>query len=106
MTKKYKSEALAAFHESMQGLHDIGIVPAKTMRRFDASCLAPIEDMKPEEIVEVRNKAGVSQAVFARYLRVSLGTVSKWERGEKHPSGPAITLLNIIKRKGLESIYA
>lgn len=104
MTKKYKSQALAALHESMQGLHDIGLVDARTMRKFDLSCLTPIESMTPEEIAATRMKEGVSQNVFAHYLNVSVGSVSKWERGEKHPSGPALKLLALVRRKGLEAI--
>ena len=104
MPKKYKSEALAALHESMSGLHDLGIIPAKTMREFDVSCLVKVEAMPPKKIVEVRVNAGVSQAVFAKYLTVTTGTVSKWESGKKHPSGPALKLLDLIKRKGLEAI--
>jgi putative transcriptional regulator len=45
MPKKYKSEALAALHESMSGLHDIGIIPVKTMRTFDESCLTAVKAM-------------------------------------------------------------
>jgi putative transcriptional regulator len=104
MTKQYKSKALAALHESMQGLHDIGLVDTTTMRKFDDSCLTPIESMTPDEIAKMRNNAGVSQNVFAHYLNVSVGSVSKWERGEKNPSGPALKLLSLVKRKGLEAI--
>jgi putative transcriptional regulator len=104
MPKKYKSEAFAALHESMSGLHGLGLIPAKTMREFDASCLAPVEALSPAKIVEIRNKAGVSQGIFAKYLTVTAGTVSKWESGKKHPSGPALKLLDLVKRKGLEAI--
>lgn len=104
MTKRYKSPALAALHESMQGLHNIGLVDAKSMRKFDQSCLTPIENMAPEEIVAMRTREGVSQNVFAHYLNVSAGSVSKWERGEKHPSGPALKLLALVKKKGLQAI--
>jgi len=104
MTKRYKSNALAALHESIQDLHEIGIVDKKTMRKFDSSCLTAVGDMEPDEIVAVRNKSGVSQAVFARYLNVSVGIVSKWERGEKHPRGTALKLLTLVKKKGLEAI--
>jgi len=102
--KRYKSPALAALHETMQGLNDIGLVNNQTMRRFDESCLTPIEQMTPEEIAEMRNREGVSQGVFAHYLNVSVGSVSKWERGEKHPSGSSLKLLNLVKQKGLDAI--
>ncbi len=104
MSRKYKSEALAALHESLSDLHDIGVIPTKTMREFDKSCLVEVKTMPPDQIMKVRTKAGVSQAVFAKYLTVTTGTVSKWESGKKHPSGPALKLLDLVKRKGLEAI--
>lgn len=100
MSKKYKSEALAALHESLSDLHDIGVVTAKTMREFDASCLAPVPVLSPAKIAEIRNKVGVSQGIFAKYLTVTTGTVSKWESGKKHPSGPALKLLDLVKQIG------
>ncbi|MBV8359086.1 MAG: helix-turn-helix domain-containing protein, partial [Deltaproteobacteria bacterium] len=48
--------------------------------------------------------AHLSQAVFARYLNLTVGYVSQLERGTKRPSGPALALLNIIRRKGIEAI--
>jgi DNA-binding transcriptional regulator YiaG len=48
--------------------------------------------------------SGLSQAVFARYLNLTVGYVSQLERGAKRPSGPALVLLNIIRRKGIEAI--
>jgi putative transcriptional regulator len=58
----------------------------------------------PREIVAIREAARMSQAVFARLLDVSTGTLSKWERGELRPRGPAGRLLHIVKRKGIEAI--
>jgi putative transcriptional regulator len=34
----------------------------------------------------------------------TLDSVSKLERGEKRPSGPALVLLDVIRRKGIEAI--
>jgi putative transcriptional regulator len=42
--------------------------------------------------------------VFARYLNVSKNLVSDWERGKKKPGGPALRLLSIVQRKGLEAV--
>ncbi len=104
MKKKYRTDALAAAHETAAGLHRIGLVDTKTMRDFDASCLTPVEEFSPEEIVQLRKKAGVSQAVFASYLNVTVGLISQWERGEKRPQGPSLKLLTLVREKGLDAI--
>ena len=74
------------------------------MREFDASCLTAIEPLSATEIAAIRKRAGVSQAVFARYLNVKPKLVSEWERGEKRPSGPSLKLLSIVKSRGLDAI--
>ena len=74
------------------------------MRDFDASCLTSVEKLSAQEIVALRKKAGVSQAVFASYLNVTVGLVSQWERGEKHPRVPSLKLLALVKMKGLDAI--
>jgi len=60
--------------------------------------------MTPEEIRALRENARLSQAVFARYLQLTTGYVSQLERGAKRPSGPALVLLDLIRRKGIEAI--
>jgi putative transcriptional regulator len=104
MTKTYRSEALAAVHEMMEGLHDAGSIDKQTMREFDEACLTPARMLAPEEIRSIREAERVSQPVFARYLNVSRNLVSDWERGAKRPGGPALRLLSIIQRKGLEAV--
>ena len=102
--KKYRSEIAAAMHESMSDLHEMGLVDNKTMRHFDKTCLTTVKPMSPDEIAKVREDAGVSQSVFANYLNVSPGAISKWERGEKKPQGPSLKLLTLVQQKGLQSI--
>ncbi len=104
MAKKYQSDALEALHETAQGLHRIGLIDAKTMRDFDASCLTSVEKLSAKEIAEVRKKEGGSQAVFAKYLNVTTGLVSQWERGEKQPRGASLKLLSLVQKKGLDAI--
>jgi putative transcriptional regulator len=60
--------------------------------------------LSPKEIRALRVGAHLSQAVFARFLNLSVGYVSQLERGEKRPTGAALALLNVIKRKGIEAI--
>ena len=57
-----------------------------------------------KEIRAMREKANLSQAVFARYLKLTTGYVSQLERGAKRPTGPALVLLDVIRRKGIEAI--
>ena len=45
-----------------------------------------------------RLKAGLTQQEFARVTGASLGTVRKWERGERSPSGAARMLVRILAR--------
>jgi putative transcriptional regulator len=104
MPKKYRSDALAAIHETMEALHEVGALDRQTMREFDETCLTPIEVMLPEQIKALRIREHISQPVFARYLNVSKNLVSDWERGVKKPGGPALRLLTVIQHKGLMSI--
>jgi putative transcriptional regulator len=57
-----------------------------------------------KEIRAMRQKANLSQAVFAQYLKLTVGYVSQLERGAKRPTGPALVLLDVIRRKGIEAI--
>ena len=92
---------MAAIHEMMTDLHDGGVIDKKTMRRFDEACLTPVRPLKPKEIKAIRERERVSQSVFANYLNVTSSLVSKWERGEKRPSGPSLKLLTLVEKNGL-----
>ena len=92
---------MAAIHETMQALRDVGAIDKKTMRRFDVACLTPIRRLKPKQIKAIRERERVSQSVFANYLNVTSSLVSKWERGEKRPSGPSLKLLSLVEKNGL-----
>lgn len=104
MTRIYKSEAMAAVHEMMEGFHQSGAIGKQTMREFDEACLAPTPALSPGEIRAIREHEAVSQPVFARYLNVSKNLVSEWERGAKRPGGPALRLLTVVKKNGLRAI--
>jgi putative transcriptional regulator len=103
-TKTYKSEPMAVVHQMMEALYDHGTIDKKTMREFDESCLIAAPVLQPAEIKAIRESESVSQPVFARYLNVSKNLVSEWERGVKRPGGPALRLLSIVSRKGLDAI--
>lgn len=104
MAKRYKSDALAAVHETAAGLHEAGVMDKCTMKAFDAMCLTPVEALTPDQIRRIRLRAKASQAVFARYLNVTTGLVSQWERGEKRPRGASLKLLTLVAKKGLQAV--
>ncbi|MGB7910597.1 MAG: DNA-binding transcriptional regulator [Desulfobaccales bacterium] len=104
MTKQYRSRIMAAIHETAEDLHTAGLMDKRTMRKFDEACLTPVRSLSAAEIRALREREGASQAVFARYLNVTTGLVSQWERGEKHPQGTSLKLLALVARSGLEAV--
>jgi putative transcriptional regulator len=104
MTKQYRSRVLASVHETAEGLIGAGVMSKQTMREFDELCLTPVRPLTAEEIRDLREREGASQAVFARYLNVTTGLVSQWERGEKHPQGASLKLLALVAKNGLNGV--
>jgi putative transcriptional regulator len=94
--------------ETARDMHKSGILTKAahekiTMRHSDVPPVVAIS-LTGKEIRALREKCHVSQAVFATYLNLTADYVSKLERGEKRPSGPALVLLDVIRRKGIEAI--
>jgi putative transcriptional regulator len=95
--------------EAMRGLRKIGAVSdteleKTTLRMLGRDALPKVADLSPSEIAQVRERAGLSQAVMAGYLNVAVNTVSQWERGERKPTGAALKLLHVVKRSGIEAL--
>ena len=88
----------------MEAPHKAGAVDKQTMRHFDDACLTPVQPLSPKQIRAVRAREHASQTVFASYLNVTPNLVSKWERGEKRPSGPALKLLSLAEKRGIASV--
>lgn len=86
------------------GLMDKATFEKITMRHLGKESLATAAPLTAEDIRLMRERAKMSQAVFARYLNVTTGYVSQLERGAKRPTGAALVLLNVIHRKGMEAI--
>ncbi len=95
---------LSALRGAAAVLHDVGALDKKTLREIEAMTLTKVEPMSGSEIQAIREREGISQAVLARHLNVGTKVVSDWERGAKHPSGPSLKLLALVKAKGLETI--
>ena len=92
--------------EISRDLHAAGVLDDATLRKttlrmLGRDALPKVETLPPAEIVALREREGLSQAVMAGFLNVAVSTVSQWERGERRPAGAALKLLHVVKRSGI-----
>ena len=109
MTTKEPSRLTKGLLETADDMRRAGVIDALTHAKVTLRHLGNKADVVTEpisgpEIRKLREDAHLSQAVFARYLNLTVGYVSQLERGARRPSGPALVLLNVIRRKGIEAI--
>jgi putative transcriptional regulator len=94
--------------ETAEDLNGYGVMSKANMSKVRALCEEP-PLYTPDRVVTVRTTiAKMSQAVFASFLNVSVSTVQKWESpsADKHPSGAAAKLLQLVETKGVEALIA
>ena len=110
MKRRKKSSRLAkALLETANDMRRIGVLDSAshekiTLRHLGGKANIVGKPIRGDEIRSLRERAHLSQAVFARYLNLTVGYVSQLERGAKRPTGPALVLLDVIRRKGIEAI--
>jgi putative transcriptional regulator len=108
--KKPKRSGLTkALLETAEGMRKIGLLDRATYDKITLRHLGPdgvpkTPPMSSRQIRALRERARMSQAVFARHLNLTVGYVSQLERGAKRPTGATLALLNVIRRKGIETI--
>jgi putative transcriptional regulator len=54
-------------------------------------------DVGADDVRAVRERSGMTQRKFAATFGIGLGTLQKWERGERRPSGAARSLLLVMR---------
>lgn len=106
---KKPSRLAQALLETAKDMRQVGVLenPAYdkiTMRHLGPQGKGQPQPLTGKDIRLIRERAHMSQAVFAYHLNVTVGYVSQLERGAKHPTGAALALLNAIRRKGIEAI--
>ncbi len=108
MARQERSRLAKAIIETADGMHRTGMMDddahAKVTLRHLGKPTGAAKPISGEEIRQVREQAHLSQAVFARCLNVTTGYVSQLERGAKRPTGAALALLNVIRRKGIDVV--
>jgi len=86
------TKRLGRFVEKLEKTSSVADIPKLvTVRRVKL-------DLRPRpfsggELQSIRRSLGVSQAVLAEYLGVSVSTIRDWEQGRTEVSGPVCRLL-------------
>ncbi|HIJ63059.1 MAG TPA: helix-turn-helix domain-containing protein [Rhodospirillaceae bacterium] len=78
------------FADLVQSLKEASAIAkgeAQASRRFEVA---------QTDVKAVREQTGLSQAEFARLMRVSVKTLQNWEQHRRQPTGPAAALLRIV----------
>ncbi len=70
-----------------------------TLRTHKLSLPAAIKPLRPRDITALRLKLNVSQAVFAGLLNVPKVTAISWEKGRRQPTGAALRLLDLVRKR-------
>jgi len=80
------------FEQMMSGLNDVEAFLAGRQEGFKAHV--------PEEVdvKAIRNRLGMTQAMFSNTFGFSLDAIKHWEGGRRIPEAPARTLLTVIDR--------
>lgn len=69
-----------------------------SVRQMKAGKAARVTAIEVSAATEARNRVGMSQSEFAKWLGVSVRTLQDWEQGRREPSGAAKTLLRIASQ--------
>src|SRR3954464_7103860 len=101
MRKKSIEERLIASAEQALAIKRGKLAPAQAYDLPRTSRDASAEkapSYTKEAIARIRSSLGLSQALFAEALNVSLGTVRSWEQGFRFPEGAASRLLQVAEK--------
>jgi putative transcriptional regulator len=60
---------------------------------------AVVHKFSPLDVKNIRTNMGMSQTEFASAFGISVSTLRHWERGDREPRGPALVLLNVVKKE-------
>lgn len=75
----------------------LGLKLLQSVREMKAGTAARTTKTEINEVVQARQRTGLSQAQFADALSISKRTLQEWEQGRRSPSGAAQTLIRIAK---------
>lgn len=82
----------------LQGLEEaVAYNHGKITARTKTISISPLPEYDAHEIKSIRKAMGMTQALFAGVMGVSLKTVEAWESGKNVPNGSAKRILSIFQ---------
>ena len=86
------------FESIMTGLNEaVEYEKGNLTARKTTLTIEPLPEISADEIKALRNKIGLTQAMFAAVMGVSAKTVEAWEAGTNRPIGPARRMISLIQ---------
>jgi putative transcriptional regulator len=77
---------------------ELGRKLLQSVREMKARKFARVTEVEVNEVVQARQRTGLSQAEFASALSISKRTLQEWEQGRRSPSGAAQALIRIARK--------
>ena len=99
--RKEHSKILDMVEEELHAIGEVKDV-SLSIDKFNKVRYPAPKHYTAKDVVRIRRKLNVSQAVFAYLLNASESAVKKWETGVKVPGGANCRLLQIIESSGPE----
>lgn len=99
--KKRNTIVKAALGDLTQDLIDAGLGSPFTEKELNyyGVKIPEIKSISPQKIKTIRDKAQLSQSVFARLLNVSAASIKQWEQGTRNPTGATRVLLDLLDKE-------
>ncbi|WLG94965.1 helix-turn-helix domain-containing protein [Pseudomonas sp. R3-56] len=87
------------FAEMMQGVEEMAAHREGkiTLRQITVED-KPVPEVSAQEIVALRDRLHMSQAVFAKSIRTSPGTLRNWEQEKSKPNAQAALLIKLVEK--------
>jgi putative transcriptional regulator len=94
-----KTHGMSVFDQIKAGLEDSIAHSKGKLSLVTTELPAPPPPARPYDVVRLRKRFRMSQAVFAAVMNVSAKTVQSWEQGARGPSDAALRMLQIIRQR-------
>jgi putative transcriptional regulator len=104
MKNNINSKIFDMVEEELHSINKIKDI-SMTIREFNKIKYPAPKHYTSKDIVRLRRKLRISQAVLARFLNASESTIKKWEIGAKVPGGANCQLLRLLENQGLQIFF-